>query len=102
VYAAAHILNYKLVTKYEAKDEELSTSNPTYYSNRFYAKWIPPLKIKAEVGKCYACSTETCASCKNPNHNGPCPRDEDVQQLMKYAGEQKYQRCLICRTMVEL
>jgi hypothetical protein len=38
VYAAAHILNYKLVTKYETKDEELSTSNLTYYSNRSYAK----------------------------------------------------------------
>jgi E3 ubiquitin-protein ligase RNF144 len=102
VYAAAHLLVPELVTKCETRDKELSTPNPTYCSNRSCAEWIPPPNIEAEVGKCHACLTETCATCKNPKHKGLCPKDEDVQQLMKYAGEQKYKRCFSCRTLVEL
>ncbi|PVI02701.1 hypothetical protein DM02DRAFT_559460 [Periconia macrospinosa] len=102
VYAAAYLLDPKLVTQCETKDKELSTSNPTYCSNRSCAEWIPPSNIKAAVGKCYNCSAETCTTCKNPKHKGLCPEDEDVQQLMKYAGEQKYKRCFRCRTLVEL
>ncbi|KAF2023165.1 hypothetical protein EK21DRAFT_24986, partial [Setomelanomma holmii] len=102
VFAAAHLLVPKLVTQCETRDKELSTPNPTYCSNRSCAEWIPPPNIEAEVGKCHACMTETCATCKNPKHKGLCPKDEDVQQLMKYAGEQKYKRCFNCRTLVEL
>lgn len=102
LFAGAQFFTPELIKEYEEREVELSTPNPIYCSNHFCAKFIKPHLVKADVATCAACNTETCTVCKNPSHNGLCPEDPTVQQLMDVAGEKKWQRCYYCRTMVEL
>lgn len=91
-----------LVQRYREKQVELASPNPLYCSNRYCAKFIKPELIKADIAVCQSCHEETCTVCKNPRHKGLCPEDPTVQMLMDVAGEQRWQRCPRCRTMVEL
>ncbi|KAH7119989.1 hypothetical protein B0J11DRAFT_591023 [Dendryphion nanum] len=97
-----HLIPSDLVTKYQVKEVELATPNPTYCSNRYCAQFIRTEDITADVAICSECKEKTCAVCKNPSHRGLCPEDPTVQTLMSVAGEKKWQRCYKCRTMVEL
>lgn len=97
-----YLLPPDLVKRYEEKEVEMATSNPTYCSNRYCAQFIRPESIIADIATCAACSATTCTTCKNPSHKGICPEDPTSQMLMDVAGEKKWQRCYKCRTMVEL
>jgi E3 ubiquitin-protein ligase RNF144 len=100
--ACADVLPRELMRQYEDKQRELASPNPVYCSNRYCGKFIKPGSVTADVAVCQICSTETCTVCKNPKHNGLCPKDPTVQLLMDVAGKQQWQRCPRCRTMVEL
>jgi E3 ubiquitin-protein ligase RNF144 len=102
VSACVDVLPRELMRQYEDKRVELASPNPVYCSNRYCAKFIKPGSVTADVAVCQSCSTETCTVCKNPKHNGLCPKDPTVQLLMDVAGKQRWQRCPRCRTMVEL
>lgn len=102
VSACVDLLSPKLVKRYKDKQLELESPNPVYCSNRFCGNFIKPDHVTADVAVCQNCNTETCAVCKNPKHNGLCPKDPTVQMLMDVAGEKRWQRCPRCRTMVEL
>ncbi|CAI6342016.1 unnamed protein product [Periconia digitata] len=92
----------ELISQYEEKEVELRTPNATYCSKRACVIFIKPQYVEADVATCPVCSTQTCATCKNPSHKGLCPEDPTVQQLMQVAKEKKWQRCYNCRTLVEL
>ncbi|KAL5375706.1 hypothetical protein PMIN03_002248 [Paraphaeosphaeria minitans] len=102
VSACFDLLSSELVRRYNDKQVELASPNPVYCSNRFCVKFIEPDSVIAGIAVCQICNTETCAVCKNPKHNGLCPKDPTVQLLMNVAGEERWQRCPRCRTMVEL
>jgi hypothetical protein len=91
-----------LVQQYREKQTELASPNPVYCSNRYCNKFIKPEYVTAHVATCQSCSEETCTVCKNPRHRGLCPDDPTTKSLMEMAGEQRWQRCPKCRTMVEL
>ncbi|CAO2653510.1 Nn.00g029210.m01.CDS01 [Neocucurbitaria sp. VM-36] len=91
-----------LIEQYEEKQIEMAASDPLYCSNRFCAKFMKREDQVADIATCPVCKTKTCAICKNPSHKGVCPEDTTVKLLMDVAGENKWQRCHKCRTMVEL
>lgn len=91
-----------LVTQYKEKQLELASPNPVYCSNRYCAEFIKAECVTADIAICGTCLQETCTICKNPRHKGLCLEDPTVQILMDLAGEQRWQRCPRCRTMVEL
>ncbi|XP_014551360.1 hypothetical protein COCVIDRAFT_55488, partial [Bipolaris victoriae FI3] len=91
-----------LMAEYEDKQMELTTPNPVYCSNRSCAKFIKPCNITADIAVCQTCQKETCAICRNPRHNGVCPKDPSVQALIEVATKEEWQQCPNCRTLVEL
>lgn len=102
ISACVDLLSPELVRQYKDKQVELESPNPVYCSNRYCGKSIKSGTITADIATCQSCHTETCAVCKNPKHNGLCPKDPTVQLLMDVAGKKRWQRCPRCRTMVEL
>lgn len=79
-----------LMAEYEDKQMELTTPNPVYCSNRSCAKFIKPCNITADIAVCQTCQKETCAICRNPRHNGVCPKDPSVQALIEVATKEEW------------
>ncbi|KAH7408214.1 hypothetical protein DE146DRAFT_605434 [Phaeosphaeria sp. MPI-PUGE-AT-0046c] len=102
IFACVKLCPPALIDQYRDKQNELALPNPVYCSNRYCGKFIKPGCVTADVATCPSCKEETCTICKNPRHNGLCPKDPTVQMLMEVAGEKRWQRCPRCRTMVEL
>ena len=95
-------LPQELFSRFVARREELDTPNRTYCSNTACSKWIRPVHIKAGVAQCLACAQNTCVTCKGIYHTGLCPKDKDVEKLMKVARRRRWQTCPACKEMVEL
>jgi hypothetical protein len=91
-----------LFARFVAKREELETPNRTYCSNAACSKWIRPSHIEANVATCTNCAHKTCTTCKNRHHDGLCPEDKSVKELMKVARRKRWQTCPNCKEMVEL
>jgi hypothetical protein len=91
-----------VISRFEAKREELETSNRTYCSNSTCSKWVRPANIIAGIATCVACNQKTCATCKNQQHDGLCLEDRDVVELMNVAKAKRWQTCPNCKEMVEL
>lgn len=58
--------------------------------------------IKDDVGLCLKCNQRTCMICRGAAHAGDCPRDEDTINLLKLAGERRWQSCPQCGAIVDL
>ncbi|PQE33416.1 IBR finger domain-containing protein [Rutstroemia sp. NJR-2017a WRK4] len=84
-------LTESLLSLYEQKKVEFHTPDRTYCSNSLCSAFIRP-----------DCSTVTCTMCKATSHGGDCPADTALQQLLKIADENGWQRCYSCRRLVEL
>lgn len=95
-------LNPKLIHTFEQKSLEFRTSDRTYCFHPRCSKFIAAMNIAGEQATCEACGSRTCTICKNKAHNGDCPRDTGLQQVLNTAQEQGWQRCYSCRRVVEL
>lgn len=82
-----------LAENFEAKYEELSTPDRTYCHDVQCNAFIPPAEITADTGRCRLCNKITCTLCKGRTHNGDCPQDTALQQLIATAGQQGWRRC---------
>ncbi len=91
-----------LIQIFEKKSVEFQTSDRTYCSRQVCSTFIPPVDITGEQATCKQCGTQTCTICKNNAHDGDCPQDVATQQVLEIARENGWQRCYICRRLVEL
>lgn len=95
-------LSSGIVETFRAKEVEYRTPNRTYCHGASCSSFVPPSLIKNDVAECPRCGDETCTICKGERHNGDCPKDSAVQEVLRLASESGWQRCRNCRQMVEL
>ncbi|CEI41451.1 hypothetical protein FVEN_g12728 [Fusarium venenatum] len=86
---------------YARKQIEHETHNPIYCSNITCQTFIPPRAIKSDVVHCPVCVERTCAKCKNTAHQGPCPKDEALDEVLHLAEREGWRRCPKCMSMIE-
>lgn len=102
LFACTPFLSKELLARFVEKKAELDTVNPTYCSNTVCAKWVKPANISADIATCVECSQKTCTNCKTEQHDGLCPEDQGVKQLMGVAREKHWKACPQCKNMIEL
>ncbi|OTA67287.1 hypothetical protein K449DRAFT_325029 [Hypoxylon sp. EC38] len=95
-------LNAKVVEDFRPKALEYSTPRRTYCHNSRCNKFIPSTNYANDIATCNQCGSQTCMVCKGASHNGDCPNDEQLQQVLQLAEEQHWQRCQNCWALVEL
>ncbi|KAI1745308.1 hypothetical protein F4680DRAFT_98806 [Xylaria scruposa] len=95
-------LSEDLVRQFENKYVEFSTTNRIYCHQPTCSTFIPPSTIKDGVALCPNCNIRTCITCKGATHEGDCPADEALQQVLEIARQERWQRCFQCSAMVEL
>ncbi len=96
------VLPAPLVGQFLAKKMELETPNRIYCYDPQCSTFVPPGLVADELARCPSCDKRTCAICRGETHEGDCPADESLQQLLSMAGESGWQRCHSCRRLVEL
>jgi hypothetical protein len=95
-------LTVELLKQYEQKKVEFETPDRTYCSNPLCSAFIRREDITNERATCPDCRAVTCTTCKAPGHEGDCPADIGLQQVLQTADENGWQRCYSCRRLVEL
>ena len=95
-------LNPDLLDRFSRKAVEFRTVNRTYCVSSSCSKFIIPADIQNDVATCSACLRRTCTVCKREAHQGNCPNDTALQQVLKAAIANGWQRCPSCRQMIEL
>lgn len=95
-------LKPELVRSFEEKRVEFETPNRTYCHSPRCSMFIHPCNIEDDVATCPECHLTTCTTCKGPAHEGDCPNDTLLQQVLDTARENGWQRCYNCWRVVEL
>ncbi|RMY84921.1 hypothetical protein D0861_06708 [Hortaea werneckii] len=83
-----------LATRFSAKTIEFSTPVRTYCHDVHCSAFIPPSSIRGEVASRPECREKTCTMCKAARHQGACPQDTALQQVLKVAQGEGWRRCL--------
>lgn len=97
-----HFLDAEVARKFPEKELEYSTSNRTYCHNPLCVSFIPQNRHEDSVAVCGECDARTCIACKRASHDGDCPDDAELQEVLRMAEAQGWQRCTNCRNLVEL
>ena len=92
----------EFTTSFEAKKEELDTKDRIYCCDPTCSAFISVNNRDGDVATCPKCDHETCVKCTLAAHNGECPEDESMQGVLEAAGEEGWQRCPDCKTMIDL
>lgn len=95
-------LTSSLVGEFLARSLELETPDRTYCHRPSCSTFIPPQFIRQGEGMCPRCQARTCIICKGAPHTGDCPRDTGLQEVLRVAEENEWQRCYSCQRVVEL
>jgi hypothetical protein len=95
-------LTSDIVHKYQQKKIEFDTSDKTYCCSPHCSAFIRPDGIGGDCATCTECGILTCTICKSAVHEGDCPADIGLQQLLETATENGWQRCYNCHRLVEL
>jgi hypothetical protein len=95
-------LTAELIDQFEKKKIEFGTSNRTYCSSPRCSAFITMENIEGDSGTCLDCNTVTCTICKATGHEGDCPADTGLHQVLATAAVNGWQRCYSCRRVVEL
>lgn len=99
---ADQFLNKEFSARFAKKAEELRTPNRTYCFAPSCSRFIPPADIYNDIATCSVCLERTCTVCKGAAHDGDCPYDTALQQVIEAANENGWQRCYSCKRLVEL
>lgn len=92
-----------LMERFTAKKLEMDTPDRTYCHKPTCSMFIYAWYIDGDVGTCVGCDEKTCAKCKGAAHDGDCGEvDEATQEVLRLATENGWQRCISCRSLVEL
>lgn len=96
----------ELVDAFLARTLEMETPDRTYCHRPGCSTFIPPraFVMGGDVGACPRCGAHTCAVCKQeaPHPGGDCPEDRGLQEVLRVAAENEWQRCYSCHSVVEL
>ncbi|KAI2785266.1 hypothetical protein F4815DRAFT_452022 [Daldinia loculata] len=92
----------KLIREFRAKEVEFSTPRRTYCHQPECSAFIPPQNYVGDIATCKDCGVRTCIICRGPSHNGDCPDDKDLQEVLELAQEHGWQQCYNCRSLIEL
>ncbi|KAG9239653.1 hypothetical protein BJ875DRAFT_448003 [Amylocarpus encephaloides] len=96
-------INSALAQKYEQKKIEHETKNRTYCSNPKCLVFLQAANHRnVERATCPECERVTCTICKAEGHDGDCPKDEGILQVLEMASEKGWRRCGQCKAVVEL
>jgi hypothetical protein len=95
-------LTLDIVQQYEQKKIEFETSDKTYCCSPTCSAFIYLENIHDDCAMCAECGMLTCTFCKLAAHEGDCPADRGLQQLLQTATENGWQRCYNCHRLVEL
>ncbi|TVY78274.1 ATP-dependent RNA helicase DEAH12-like protein [Lachnellula suecica] len=97
------ILTEDLLKQHLEKKEEFEVADKTYCSDPQCSSFLRPADITDGKGTCPKCDQVTCTMCKAAEHIGEdCPEDEATQELLVFAKEHGWQRCVKCRNMVSI
>lgn len=97
------LLTSELVQAFINKHVEVKTPNRTYCSVQTCSAFVRSGNIVDNVGTCHECHSKTCTICKAAAHDrGECPKDPALQQILEMVGENGWQRCKSCSSVVEL
>ena len=88
-----------LTVRIEQKAIEFNAPYRTYCTS--CGSFIKLYDTEGNRGHCPACNQDTCVLCKRRFHNGDCPKDTALEDVLRIADEAGWQRCLGCHTMVE-
>jgi len=77
-----HFLTPEIISGFHEKAVEFGTTNRIYYCNPTYSTFLHPVNINGDRGECPICLVATCTICKGPSHQGDCPQDTGVQQVL--------------------
>ena len=97
-----HFLDRKLATQFAAKKPELDDKKPTYCHVPTCSAYIGEAFKDLYVAVCPSCTTKTCLLCHQAEHEGDCAEDEAVEETLKLAESEGWQRCPGCERIVEL
>jgi hypothetical protein len=102
--SASELLSSGLISRFHEKDIEFNTKDRTYCHINSCSAFIPPnVGIVEDAATCPRCEAKTCATCKAAFHEGEdCPENPATQELIRMAEEEGWQRCFLCRRLVEL
>lgn len=92
----------ELVQAFKRTKVEFETPNRTYCHIGDCSSFITPDDIQGEVARCQQCHSSTCTTCKAEAHQGDCPNDTVLQQVLEMARENGWQRCYSCWRVVQL
>ncbi|KAI1661645.1 IBR finger domain-containing protein [Daldinia decipiens] len=92
----------ELIREFRAKEVEFSTPRRTYCHQPECSAFIPPKNHVGDIAICMDCGVQTCITCKGPSHNGDCPDDKDLQEVLELAQEHGWQQCYNCLSLIEL
>lgn len=96
------LLSPEIITRFRTKTEEFTTPNRTYCHRPECASFIPSKSHANNIAMCSKCCRGTCLTCKGATHNGACPSDEQLQQLLRLAQDKHWQQCQNCKALVEI
>jgi hypothetical protein len=95
------VLPEDLNSQLAKKKEEFDTSDRTYCSVPTCSTFVGAPHITGNDAKCPACEYVTCVACKAPTHDGECPTDETLEEVLHIAETAGGKRCEKCGSMIE-
>lgn len=98
---ATEMLSPELRTRFLKTAEKFHTPNRIFCFSSSCSELIPRSQIAGDIGTCHVCSERTCIMCKSAAHNGDCPQDPTLQQVIKTGDSLNWQRCFKCGGMIE-
>lgn len=95
-------LTKELKDQFQRAKVEFDTKDRTYCSYGACSAFIPTDNVDGDTARCLKCGTVTCIVCKSNAHDGDCPDDEALQNTLKLAAQNGWQRCYSCHRLLEL
>ncbi|KAK3707732.1 hypothetical protein LTR37_011909 [Vermiconidia calcicola] len=96
------MLEPNFAARFAAKKEELDDSKRTYCHLPTCSTYIGQSSKNEDAATCSSCAAVTCIPCKQTKHDGDCARDEAIEETLKLAESEGWQKCPACERMVEL
>ncbi|KYK53955.1 hypothetical protein DCS_05904 [Drechmeria coniospora] len=97
------LLSTETVGVFRAKQIEFGTADRTYCHRPECSTFVPPQFIKGDFALCVRCNAKTCVTCKSAQHEtNNCPKDSTLQDVLRVAKENGWQKCKSCNRLVEL
>ncbi|KAI0147732.1 hypothetical protein GGR57DRAFT_505335 [Xylariaceae sp. FL1272] len=95
------LLGDDLFKEFQEKAVEILTRKKIYCHRPDCSSFLPYDPRQGRVAVCNNCDAHTCTDCRGACHEGDCPPDPDLQEVLRIGREEGWQQCPECSTMVE-